>query len=145
MIAYEAELAQVCEAGRNAEAAFIESKSNELRVRNEDAQRSNAYNAASRKLANVTNAPLPHFYTNADAAAKLEAIAQAQQELDAVQAENAVHPLAIPQAVQAVQAAERKLSELIAREKELRDSIATLRGEPVQATNATTRFNGLQR
>ena len=128
-----------------AEATFIESKSNELRVRNEDAQRSNAYNAASRKLANVTNAPLPHFYTTSDVTAKLESIAQAQQELDAVQAENAVHPLAIPQAVQAVQAAERKLNELIAREEEIRHNIAALRGKPVEPTNgnATSRFNGL--
>lgn len=146
LIALESELQTICESGHKAEAALIEAKNSELRIRNEDAQRSNAYNAASRKLANATNAPLPNFYNKADVEMKLQRIADASEQLKRVESDIAAHPLAIPQAVQAVRDAERTLNELIAREKLLREEIASLRGEPVEPTsgNATDNNYGLQ-
>lgn len=147
LIELESQLQAVCESGHKSEAVLIEAKEAELRVRNEDAQRINSHNAATRKLANATNAPLPNFYNNADVETKLQRIADASEEVKRAESELAQHPNAVPDAVQRVRGAEHTLNELIAREKVLRKEIAALCGEPVESTNgnATSRFNGLAR
>jgi len=139
---FEAKLEQVCEEGRQAEWKLGKLRRDELEARRGVAQRENAYSKALGALGNAREASLGRFFTRKDAQAKQARIDAAQQALDAAIADMEAHPNEIPDAVFAVQDAERHVSALGARERELRQQIAALTGQPAHTDSHDS--NGLQ-
>jgi hypothetical protein len=129
IVELEAELAQVCEYGERAEQEFQSAKNKELVVRNAENKRIERYNAATKALSNLKDAPLPTFHTNKDVTRKLERIADAQAEVDAALQDMNANPLAIPTVVQAKIAAETKVNTLAAKARGLRHELSALKGE----------------
>jgi hypothetical protein len=131
------------EEGRIAEQELAVANAGVMNARIGDANRENAYNAAVMKLNTAKEMPLGRFYTDADTKAKDEAILLAQAEVDAALLDMQLHPLAIPQAIQRKQDAERKVQALASRVAAYRSELESLGGAKAQATGTTASATGL--
>jgi len=138
----EQELEKVCEQGRMAESKLARLRLDEFEARRGVQDRENAYNAALSALADARESALPRFHSRHDVQTRQTRIDAAQQALDAAIADMEAHPNEIPDAVFAVQDAERHVSALGARERELRQQIAALTGQPAHTDSHDS--NGLQ-
>lgn len=132
--ALEAELEQVVADGKAAEAALLQAKDNELVVTNAEAKRLERYDRATRNLNNAKNEALPDFHTNADVKRKFARITEAQIEVEAALDDMNAHPLSVPSAVQAKNAAAASLDQLQQKVRALRRELAALKGEDTHTT-----------
>lgn len=139
----ESNIVEASEQGRIAEQELAAANAGVMNARVGEANRENAYNAAMLALNTAKGSPLPRFYTNADVKAKDEAIARAQEAVEAALADMSANPLAIPQAIERQKNAQRKVMALAARVDEYRRELTALGGAKAQTTGYLQSATGL--
>ena len=139
----EAELVEVCQQGRIAEAELATANNGVLIARQTNAALENNYNLAQRDLQIAKDAKLPRFYNKHDEDAKARKVAIAEVALNKALDDMAQNPLGVPTAMQRKQEAERKVMALAAREAGYRRELATLTGKAAQPTGNAQNATGL--
>lgn len=139
----EAQLAQLCAEGEDAQDEYVEASNKETVVRKADAMRQNRYAAAARALANFKNTPLPEFHTNKHLLKRLDDISRAQAELDNALAELEANPNAIPTVVFIKKQAHLKVDALVAKVRAVRRELSALKGEDAPQTASVDSDTGL--